>query len=91
MASNPDPLAADKLRRQVASVGSRDMSDDEEDVPIRVDFRDPATARTWIEETRIKRPRSQHLADLRSSPTCVSGFASNRPVRAAAISASSPR
>lgn len=32
------------------------MTDDEEDVPIRVDFRDPATARTWIEETKIKRP-----------------------------------
>ena len=32
------------------------MCDDEEDVPIRVDFRDPATARTWIEETKIKRP-----------------------------------
>ena len=30
--------------------------DDEQDVPIRVDFRDPATARTWIEDTRIKRP-----------------------------------
>ena len=30
--------------------------DEDEDVPIRVDFRDPATARTWIEETRIKRP-----------------------------------
>ena len=29
---------------------------DDEDLPIRVDFRDPATARTWIEETRIKRP-----------------------------------
>jgi SAM-dependent methyltransferase len=29
---------------------------DDEDVPIRVDFRDPATARTWIEDTRIKRP-----------------------------------
>lgn len=29
---------------------------DNDDVPIRVDFRDPATARTWIEETRIKRP-----------------------------------
>jgi SAM-dependent methyltransferase len=28
----------------------------DEDVPIRVDFRDPATARTWVEETRIKRP-----------------------------------
>jgi len=32
------------------------MTDDEEDVPIRLDFRDPAVARTWIEETRIKRP-----------------------------------
>jgi SAM-dependent methyltransferase len=32
------------------------MASDEDDVPIRVDFRDPATARTWIEETRIKRP-----------------------------------
>jgi SAM-dependent methyltransferase len=30
--------------------------DDEEDVPIRVDFRDAATARTWVEETRIKKP-----------------------------------
>jgi SAM-dependent methyltransferase len=30
--------------------------DDDDDVPIRVDFRDPATARTWIEDTRIKRP-----------------------------------
>lgn len=30
--------------------------DDDEDLPIRVDFRDAATARTWIEETRIKRP-----------------------------------
>jgi SAM-dependent methyltransferase len=31
-------------------------SGDDDDVPIRVDFRDPATARTWIEDTRIKRP-----------------------------------
>ncbi len=30
--------------------------DDDDDVPIRVDFRDPATARAWIEDTRIKRP-----------------------------------
>lgn len=30
--------------------------DDDEDVPIRVDFRDRATALTWIEDTRIKRP-----------------------------------
>jgi cyclopropane fatty-acyl-phospholipid synthase-like methyltransferase len=33
-----------------------DMTTDDEDVPIRVDFRDPVTARTWIEDTRIKRP-----------------------------------
>lgn len=32
------------------------MSDDEEDVPIRVDFRDPATARAWVEQTRINKP-----------------------------------
>ena len=30
------------------------MTDD--DLPIRVDFRDPATARAWIEDTRIRRP-----------------------------------
>src|SRR4029079_4045359 len=34
----------------------RSMSAGDEDVPIRVDFRDPAPARTWIEETRIKQP-----------------------------------
>jgi len=28
----------------------------DEDVPLRVDFRDPEVARTWIEQTRIKRP-----------------------------------
>jgi SAM-dependent methyltransferase len=32
------------------------VTSDDDDVPIRVDFRDAATARTWIEETRIKRP-----------------------------------
>jgi SAM-dependent methyltransferase len=32
------------------------MTSDDDDVPIRVDFRDPATARGWIEDTRIKRP-----------------------------------
>jgi SAM-dependent methyltransferase len=32
------------------------MTSDDDDVPIRVDFRDPATARTWIEDTRIRRP-----------------------------------
>lgn len=30
--------------------------DGSDDVPIRVDFRDPATARAWIEDTRIRRP-----------------------------------
>ena len=29
---------------------------DDDDVPIRVDFRESATARTWVEDTRIKRP-----------------------------------
>jgi SAM-dependent methyltransferase len=28
----------------------------DDDVPIRVDFRDPETARAWVEETRIKKP-----------------------------------
>ena len=32
------------------------MIDDEEDVPIRVDHRDPATARAWLEDTRIRKP-----------------------------------
>jgi SAM-dependent methyltransferase len=32
------------------------MTDDETDVPIRVDHRDPATARAWIEDTRIRKP-----------------------------------
>jgi SAM-dependent methyltransferase len=32
------------------------MTSDDDDVPIRVDFRDPATARVWIEDTRIRRP-----------------------------------
>lgn len=32
------------------------MTDDEADVPIRVDFRDPETARAWVEQTRIKKP-----------------------------------
>lgn len=29
---------------------------EEDDVPIRVDFRDAATARAWIEDTRVRRP-----------------------------------
>lgn len=29
---------------------------DEEDVPIRVDHRDPATARAWLEDTRLRKP-----------------------------------
>lgn len=32
------------------------IGNDDEDVPIRVDFRDPETARAWIEDTRIRRP-----------------------------------
>jgi SAM-dependent methyltransferase len=28
----------------------------DEDVPIRVDHRDPATARAWLEDTRIRKP-----------------------------------
>lgn len=33
----------------------------DEDLPIRVDFRDPATARAWIEDTRIRRPYRPHF------------------------------
>lgn len=29
---------------------------DEEDVPIRVDHRDPATARAWLDDTRARKP-----------------------------------
>jgi SAM-dependent methyltransferase len=32
------------------------MTSEDDDVPIKVDFRDPATARAWIEDTRIRRP-----------------------------------
>ena len=32
------------------------MTDDEADVPIRVDHRDPATARVWLEDTRARKP-----------------------------------
>jgi SAM-dependent methyltransferase len=32
------------------------MTDDEADVPIRVDHRDPATARAWLEDTRLRKP-----------------------------------
>lgn len=32
------------------------MTGDDEDLPIRVDFRDAAIARAWIEDTRIRRP-----------------------------------
>ncbi len=40
----------------------------DDDVPIRVDFRDAATARAWIEETRIKRPyRPQFFAAFRDA------------------------
>ena len=32
------------------------MTDEDQDVPIRVDHRDPATARAWLEDTRISKP-----------------------------------
>jgi SAM-dependent methyltransferase len=32
------------------------VTDPDDDVPIRVDFRDAATARVWIEDTRVRRP-----------------------------------
>ena len=37
------------------------MMDDEEDLPIRVDHRDPATARAWLEETRLRKPFRQNF------------------------------
>src|SRR4051812_15000464 len=37
--------------------------EDDEDLPIRVDFRIPETARTWVEETRIKRPYRPRFFD----------------------------
>jgi hypothetical protein len=44
------------------------MAGDDDDMPIRVDFRDPATARTWIEDTRIKRPyRPRFFAAFRAA------------------------
>lgn len=42
--------------RSCATLRSPTDPDADGDVPIRVDFRDPATARTWVEETRIRRP-----------------------------------
>jgi SAM-dependent methyltransferase len=32
------------------------VTDDDDDVPIRVDHRDPATARAWLEDTRARKP-----------------------------------
>ena len=40
-----------------------DGGDDDADVPIRVDFRDEATARRWIQETRIARPYRSDFVD----------------------------
>jgi len=50
------------------------MTSDDDDMPIRFDFRDPATARAWIEDTRIKRPYRPRFfaafcAALASRPT----------------------
>ena len=60
------------------------MTNDEEDVPIRVDHRDPATARAWLEDTRLRKPfrlnfraafcaalsphRQLHILELGSGP-----------------------
>lgn len=37
------------------------MTDDEEDLPIRIDHRDPATARAWLEDTRLRKPFRQNF------------------------------
>lgn len=37
------------------------MANDEEDVPLRTDHRDPATARAWLEDTRLRRPSRQNF------------------------------
>jgi SAM-dependent methyltransferase len=37
------------------------MSEDEQDVPIGVDHRDPATARAWVEDTRLRKPWRQNF------------------------------
>ena len=63
------------------------MTGDDDDVPIRVDFRDPATVRAWIEDTRIKRlyrPRffAAFCAALASHPKlCVLELGSLPPHR----------
>jgi hypothetical protein len=44
-----------------------DRPEDETDVPIRVDFRDPATCRTWIEDTQMV----EHLGELAHRVTFV--------------------
>jgi SAM-dependent methyltransferase len=35
------------------------MADDDDDVPIRVDHRDAATARAWLDDTRLRKPFRQ--------------------------------
>lgn len=37
------------------------MTDDEQDVPISVDHRDPATARAWLDDTRLRKPFRKHF------------------------------
>jgi SAM-dependent methyltransferase len=48
---------ADAAAADAADAAAADAADDAAaDVPIRVDFRDPDTARAWVEDTRIRRP-----------------------------------
>jgi SAM-dependent methyltransferase len=37
------------------------MIDDEHDLPIRLDHRDPTTARAWLEDTRLRKPFRQNF------------------------------
>jgi SAM-dependent methyltransferase len=37
------------------------MTDDKDDVPIRIDHRDPVTARAWLEDTRLRKPFRQNF------------------------------
>src|SRR5690606_1888663 len=46
---------------QLTLLNGGDMTGDEEDVPIRVDHRDPETARAWLEDTRLRKPFRQNF------------------------------
>ncbi|HEX4451620.1 MAG TPA: hypothetical protein VH143_12150 [Kofleriaceae bacterium] len=47
------------------------MTDADDDVPIGVDFRDDATARAWLEDTRVRRPYRPRLSALRTPSNCA--------------------